>query len=464
MSGVEVFAVLGIIANVVAVVDFSSKAIDRVKESLEDTRQFSKAFQSLQSLLPLMSETLRKTEQHAKAEGLEETKCKALHTVVLDFKMKLEDLNGILQKMVPAERASKWRRGIKAISSLEYDNKVEEIVKSLESNMSLLIHYHVATAPTAAQLTSLVTRASPNAMKVTTEPPSVLKPCYMVPVQWSDDFTGRVEIMETLDAKLCQTDRHSRVVRVGLGGVGKTRIALQFAAKFRFSQNVSVFWMYAGNLERLRKSYLDIARKANLRERDDPKTDVFQLVKEWFEGEESGHWLLIVDNADDLEMFYGPGPGSPAHYFPRSDRGSILMTTRYRKVGVKFASARNSIPVPAMSSDESKEFLDTRLGKIQQEDGDRKQLTEELEHIPLALVQASSFISENQSSAGRYLQLYRDSEISKTRLLSEDFEDDIRDPEMKNPVATTWMISINYISENHTAAANILSLMSVFDS
>ena len=463
MSGAEALVVLGILANIFAVVDFSSKAIERVKESLEDTGDLPVAFQRLQNSLPLMSDTLRKTEQKAKAGEFEESTCKALQPVIADYNRKLEDLKGILKKLVPPEGASKWRRGMSAISSLGYDRKVEGIVKALESSMSLLTHYHVATAPTAAQLTTLAIRTPSAATKATPERPSIPRPYYEVPIVWSDDFTGRVEIMETLGTQLCQTNRHSRVALVGLGGVGKTRIALQFADQLKGYKEVSVFWMHASNLERLKMSCSNIAKTVNLIGWDDPKVDIFQLVKDWFEKGNSGKWLLVIDNADDMEMFYGSGQSKSARYFPRSNHGSILMTTRYRKIGLRFATARNSISVPALSLAESKQLLNARLGVARQEDDDLTQLAEELENIPLALVQASSFIAANETSVGRYLQLYGNNEVSKIQLLSEDFEDDTRDPEIKNPVATTWAISFSYIEEHDREAAEILSMISMLD-
>jgi len=282
------------------------------------------------------------------------------------------------------------------------------------------------------------------------------KTYYMVPIQWSDDFTGREEILQVLSSKLCQTDKNSRVALEGLGGVGKTRIALQFAVQYQKSQEVSVFWVNVGNAERLKKSYLDIAKEVKITRWSDSNSNILELVKDWFEGEASGKWLLVVDNADNMESLYDSNPDTLSDYFPRSYSGSILMTIRYNKVGIKFATSKTTIEVSGLSPDESKQFLNVRLGVITQEDADRKQLAEELEKIPLALVQAVSFIQQNQTTVKCYLQLYQDSDISKIRLLSKEFEDDTRDRESRNPVATTWAVSFNYIREHDTAAADIL--------
>ncbi len=406
MSGTEALVVLGILANVFSVVEFSNKAIDRVKEALENTQDLPKAFRTLQTLVPLVVSTLHKTEQQARARELGETTCKALVPVIQQCGKTLEDLNDILDKVVPVEGSSRWKRGLKAISSIVQDKKVEEIVKSIESYITLLTYHHVATAPTAAQITSLVAGMSSATITAASAPASTRKTYYMAPIQWSDNFTGRDEIMGTLGTKLCQTGRHSRIALVGLGGVGKTRIALQFANNFKSSKENSVFWVHAGNAERLKKSYFDIVRKVAMPGCDAPQTNVLQLVKDWLEGEESGRWLLVIDNADNMEMLYGPQSSDLASYFPRSNNGSILMTTRYRKVGIKFATAKNTISIPVLSPDESHQFLESRLGHEVREDNNRRELAEELGNIPLALVQAASFITENQISERRaaYLQ------------------------------------------------------------
>ena len=226
---------------------------------------------------------------------------------------------------------------------------------------------------------------------------------------------------------------------------------------------MSIFWVHASNPERLKTSYFDIAKRVNIPGWDNPLVNVFQLVKGWFEGEVSGRWLLVIDNADNMEMLYGPDSKNLARYFPRSNSGSILMTTRYGKVGIKFATARNTISISALSPEESEQFLASRIGDVLSEVDYYSQLAEELENFPLALVQASSFIKENQISVARYLELYRENDLSKTCLLSEHFEDDTRDPEIKNSVATTWAISFDYIRAHDPIAADVLSLMSMLD-
>ncbi len=225
---------------------------------------------------------------------------------------------------------------------------------------------------------------------------------------------------------------------------------------------MSVFWVYAYNAERLRKAFDEIAKQVKIPGHQDPDADTLRLVKEWFESDASGQWLLIIDNVDDTELLYPSNPDRIRHadYLPRSETGSILLTTRNGKVGHEFAAAHNVLTLAGMNVEESVSLLSTRLGDNQSEES-LKELTEELGQIPLALVQAASFINQNNMTVGRYLQLYRQSDSTKIQLLSDNFEDEARDGLSKNPIATTWCVSFEYIEKHEPQAADLLSFISM---
>ena len=174
---------------------------------------------------------------------------------------------------------------------------------------------------------------------------------------------------------------------------------------------------------------------------------------------------MVLDNADDAEIMYGSKSIHLANYLPKSDQGSILLTTRFQKVGASFTSTQSVINLQLMTLVESELLLRTRLGDECSEENHSlyQELAKELERTPLALVQAASFMSQNCISLDMYLRMYRESDISKIRLLSEDFEDDTRDLDTKNPIATTWIISFDYIRIHVPQAAELLSLMSIMD-
>ena len=253
----------------------------------------------------------------------------------------------------------------------------------------------------------------------------------------------------------------------------KTRIALEYASKHKKSDSVSVFWVHASTAERMEKAYREIAKEARLSGAEDPKVNQLQLVKKWLEGEDSGTWVLVIDNADDENLFFGENENRGqtsyrssdklAQYFPQRLNGSILLTTRNRMLGVKFATVRGVVTIPEMSVLESKSLLLENLEEGDYDDHELTELVEVLENLPLALVQAAAFIGEKSQLISEYLQTYRGSDWSKIRLLSQNFEDSERDPDIKNPVAVTWMISFEQIKNNDPRAAELLSLMSVLD-
>jgi hypothetical protein len=94
---------------------------------------------------------------------------------------------------------------------------------------------------------------------------------------------------------------------------------------------------------------------------------------------------------------------------------------------------------------------------------DAAALLRELTNFPLAIVQAAAYMNENSLAPVDYLLLLNEQEEVVIKLLSEDFEDDWRYPSVKNPVATTWMVSFEQIWTHDPLAADYLSFMACID-
>lgn len=146
----------------------------------------------------------------------------------------------------------------------------------------------------------------------------------------------------------------------------KTRIALEAVHKWKGLDSTSVFWVHAGSSQRVKNDYLDIAKAVGIVGWDslDPKVDKFRMVKDWFESVASGHWILVLDNADDIELLYKKrnNPTCLADYFPQSPNGTILLTTRNKKVATKFTTQQNLFAVEAFSTTESVSLLKAKVG------------------------------------------------------------------------------------------------------
>ena len=252
--------------------------------------------------------------------------------------------------------------------------------------------------------------------------------------------------------------------------MGKTQIALEAAFRMKkASPDRSVFWISAISTTSFEKSYRDIGQVLEIPGIIEDKADVKVLVKTFLSQESAGRWLLIIDNADDVEMLYGradesnESSGSPAlaDYLPFSRKGSILFTTRNQKAAVKEAGV-NVIRISEMSKSDSQKLLETSLiNKSLTEGKDvTANLLNNLTHLPLAIKQAAAYMNENVMSVSEYLALYEGNDDDLLHLLSEEFEDQGRYREVKNPIASTWLISFRQISSRDQLAEEYLCFMS----
>jgi tetratricopeptide (TPR) repeat protein len=80
--------------------------------------------------------------------------------------------------------------------------------------------------------------------------------------------------------------------------------------------------------------------------------------------------------------------------------------------------------------------------------------------LPLAIMQAVAYLNAKSATIGEYLRIYEESSDSVIKLLSKDFDDRRRYPDMKNPIATTWLISFEQIQLRDPLAADYIAFMS----
>src|SRR5712692_7966993 len=157
-------------------------------------------------------------------------------------------------------------------------------------------------------------------------PRAALPPVWNIPYPRNSFFIGRGEILTRLHAQLQagQATALSQPQAIsGLGGIGKTQIAVEYAYRFHQDYQV-VLWARAETTEALTSSYVTIASLLNLPEQEVQEQAItVQAVKAWLQTH-SG-WLLILDNADDLALV-------PA-FLPPALGGHLLLTTRAQAMG-----------------------------------------------------------------------------------------------------------------------------------
>jgi hypothetical protein len=293
--------------------------------------------------------------------------------------------------------------------------------------------------------------------------------CFTVPFERNVRFTGRESTLASLEEKLFISEQTMKVAIIGLGGIGKTQVALELAYRTREKyRTCSVFWIPATDMDSCYQAYRDVAQQLRIPGWDEDQADVKKLVQAHLSREDARPWLLVFDNADDLSLWISssglePG-GGLKEYLPRNKQGCIVFTSRDKKTAFKLAG-QNIIEVPEMDEDGALQLLQKSLFKpsLLAHQRDAKMLLEELTYLPLAIVQAAAYINENSIALGDYLSLLDEQEEEVIELLSSEFEDDWRYPSRKNPVATTWIISFEQIRRRDPLAAEYLSFMACID-
>jgi hypothetical protein len=190
-------------------------------------------------------------------------------------------------------------------------------------------------------------------------------------------------------------------------------------------------------------------------------------------------WLCILDNVDDdkfLRLFPAAGTGDPMRdlmnaptkplleYVPRSRNGSIIITSRTREVALRLVHHKELIEVKPMESSEALELLQRKL-ENPGESQESQQLVNALDFMPLAIVQAASYVRSRtpRYSISQYLRDFQGSDLEATKLLKKAAGHLYRDWEAKNSLLMTWQLSFDFIRQTRPSAAELLSFMSFFD-
>ena len=281
-------------------------------------------------------------------------------------------------------------------------------------------------------------------------------PFWYVPHLRNPFFTGREEILELLHAAL-STDRDAALPQAyalhGLGGVGKTQVALEYA--YRHARDYrAVFWIEAETSDSILASLMHIAERLHLPEyKDTDQHCIVSAVHQWLMTQQS-QWLLIWDNVENLELLHRSLP--PTH------QGAILLTTRRQALG----TLAHSIELPPMAREEGTQFVLQRakiLGDplvreqwshdrqlLSAEQARASELVQMMEGLPLALDQAGAYMEETQCTLEEYLYRYQQ---QQTRLLERRGESRQDHPAS---VVTTFSLSFQQMAQKSPEAADLL--------
>ena len=222
----------------------------------------------------------------------------------------------------------------------------------------------------------------------------------------------------------------------GLGGVGKTRLALEYAWRNAKSYSARLFvgadtaTALQSNLAALtQRTILDLPEQA---ETDEGKKRDAALS--WLN--QHPGWLMILDNVDSEES-----ASAVEDLIAQLSGGHILVTSRLSN----YSNAVTLLPVKVLSETAASEFLLRRTdGKRRRQPNDQQQaeaLARELDCLPLALEQAGAYIAQRRLTLENYLQQWFQ---QRDKLLAWN------DPRLMNypkSVFVTWQTSFDQLSE-----------------
>jgi tetratricopeptide (TPR) repeat protein len=254
----------------------------------------------------------------------------------------------------------------------------------------------------------------------------------------------------------------------GLGGCGKSALAIKFAYQVTTRRARMVFWVPAISQESFETAYREIGARLRIPGIADDNSDVKKLVQTTLGSDDMADWLMIVDNADDHDVLLGvmdstSKPVRLRDYLPRSSRGAILFTTRSRKIAEALTPS-NALEVTDMDQADVEQLLKRRISKKTLLDDETAvdELLVLLTNLPLAIVQAAAFMNNNEVSVRDYISLLRNAE-DETELFGNQFEDPNRYEGLDSTIAKTWQISFEQIRKHDELAADYLSFMACID-
>jgi hypothetical protein len=241
----------------------------------------------------------------------------------------------------------------------------------------------------------------------------------------------------------------------GMGGIGKTEIAIQYIHRYGTAFD-AIFWIDSASEEKLEDGFLNVAIKLGLQNhgaQSAPKA-VRKAVHTWLKHPIQQkkadysysplpfNWLIVFDNAVKRSCL--------AKFWPRGGPGSVLITSRNRNIRHRDTMGFNAVDVPLLTTSEASQLLHKLIASEAEKESDEncRAIARRLEGLPLAIVQVAYFMYYRHLSPKLFVEEYR---INFTDFLRMGLP-------TEQTIAWTW--NIESLSQSALA---LLQLMSVLD-
>ena len=246
-------------------------------------------------------------------------------------------------------------------------------------------------------------------------------------------FTGRDEMLNRLHDTLCAGNRAAVQALYGMGGVGKTQLALEYAHRFAGEYDLA-WWIPAEQPELIGEHLAALAVRINLVPTGTATPAAVEILRDHLRA--TGRWLLVFDNAEDRDDLTPWLPDDPGH---------LIITSR----NPAWTGVAQPVDVDLFARDESIGLLRTHLPHVSPAEAGR--LAEALGDLPLAIGQAADLLAETRIAVADYL--------AELQAHAADLLRSGRPPAgYPTPLAATVIFSAHRLATDDPAAGELLSL------
>ncbi|KAL9104085.1 MAG: hypothetical protein Q9163_000937 [Psora crenata] len=252
-----------------------------------------------------------------------------------------------------------------------------------------------------SQLQSVLAMSGLSIQPTTNEPASL--PCFVPAPFRIARFFDRSDVIVQIEHFLEKQKTFQSLALWGMGGVGKSSIALRYAeTKFHNGELDAMFWVRSEKDVTIRQSFTDIAMRLKLPNTNPADHDENKIVVlNWLQYTKC-RWLLIYDNAEDMDLLLS--------YWPSATRGVALITTR--KSSFAFHPASGGLEIPTWDADMGTKFLlhllSTNISEelTKDETSSANELSRKLSGHALAISQMAALIYRRSWSIAEFVKLY----------------------------------------------------------
>ncbi|KAJ8125977.1 hypothetical protein O1611_g7661 [Lasiodiplodia mahajangana] len=243
-----------------------------------------------------------------------------------------------------------------------------------------------------------------------------------------DGFFGRQDILDLIDNNLLPRNKRDvnfgegslrSFALCGMGGMGKTQIAVEYAYSRR-PQFDAIFFITADGKAVLSEEFAQIARQLGLEDESEANdlTVSMEIVKGWLSNPVRSYdtppsatnevsWLLIFDNVDDLDVL--------AEFWPTTGSGAVLITSRDSLAKNHIYTANSGIDLPPFPVQDAVKFLNilTKRSPHPTQDQNAAEVVQKLGCLPLLITQMAGVMARLGLSYSDFLELCNTSGIEQ---------------------------------------------------